>query len=167
MYSCFEIALPSADTTIGMLTTATRVVLYSTTYTTGISQMQEEFHIESEPVVTLGVTTYLLGSACGALFMAPLSEIYGRRPVYLAGMLCFLLLLIPCGIGTSLEEVLIVRFFGAMAGSATIANAPGSIGDISNERNRALVFSIWSIGPLNGPVVCDHLFGTCILCLFV
>ena len=114
--------------------------------------MQEEFHIESEPVVTLGVTTYLFGSACGTLFMAPLSEMYGRRPVYLAGMLIFLVLLIPCGIGTSLVEVLVVRFFGAAAGSALIANAPGSIGDISNERNRGLVFSIWSIGPLNGPV---------------
>ena len=32
------------------------VVLYSTSYTTGISQMQEEFHA-TEPVVTLGVVS--------------------------------------------------------------------------------------------------------------
>ena len=115
--------------------------------------MQEEFHISNETVVTLGVTTYLVGSAVGTLFMAPLSEMYGRKPVYLIGMLIFLVLLIPCGIGSSLVEVLVVRFFGSVAGSTMIANAPGSIGDISSERNRGLMMSMWSIGPLNGPAV--------------
>ncbi|KAL2889831.1 major facilitator superfamily transporter multidrug resistance [Ceratocystis lukuohia] len=39
----------------------------------------------------------------------------------------------------------------ALFGSAFIANAPGSIVDISHEETRALVMSLWSIGPLNGP----------------
>ena len=34
------------------------VVIYSTSYTTGIAEMQKDFHISSEPVVTLGVTSY-------------------------------------------------------------------------------------------------------------
>ena len=34
------------------------IVVYSTSYTTGLTQMQHDFHISSEPVVTLGVTTY-------------------------------------------------------------------------------------------------------------
>ena len=34
------------------------IVVYSTSYTTGLAQMQRDFHISSEPVVTLGVTTY-------------------------------------------------------------------------------------------------------------
>lgn len=34
------------------------VAVYSTSYTTGIAQMQADFHISSEPVVTLGVTSY-------------------------------------------------------------------------------------------------------------
>lgn len=34
-----------------------------------------------------------------------------------------------------------------------IANAPGSVGDIIGDEYRALAFSIWSIGPLNGPVL--------------
>lgn len=33
-----------------------------------------------------------------------------------------------------------------------IANAPGSVNDIVDEHYRALAFSIWSIGPMNGPV---------------
>ena len=34
------------------------IVVYSTSYTTGLTQMQDDFHISSEPVVTLGVTSY-------------------------------------------------------------------------------------------------------------
>ena len=34
------------------------IVVYSTSYTTGLTQMQHDFHISSEPVVTLGVTSY-------------------------------------------------------------------------------------------------------------
>jgi MFS family permease len=33
-----------------------------------------------------------------------------------------------------------------------LANAPGTVSDIVNENYRALAFSIWSIGPMNGPV---------------
>lgn len=33
-----------------------------------------------------------------------------------------------------------------------IANSPGTVADITNETYRALAFSIWSIGPMNGPV---------------
>jgi len=76
---------------------------------------------------------------------------YGRRPVYIASMLIFTLLIIPCGLATSLAEVVVVRFFGAVAGSAMIANAPGTVADIVSDHYRALAFSIWSIGPLNGP----------------
>jgi MFS family permease len=47
----------------------------------------------------------------------------------------------------------VVRFFAAVAGSAMIANSPGTIADISDDSSRAICFSIWSIGPMNGPVL--------------
>ena len=34
------------------------VVVYSTSYTTGFSGMMDEFHVRSEPIVTLGITSY-------------------------------------------------------------------------------------------------------------
>ena len=39
-----------------------------------------------------------------------------------------------------------------MAGSVSIANSPGILVDVVPEESRALAYSIWSIGPLNGPV---------------
>lgn len=45
--------------TIGFISWSTWcVVVYSTSYTTGLAEMGREFHISSEPVATLGVTSY-------------------------------------------------------------------------------------------------------------
>ena len=112
--------------------------------------MMHSFNITEETIVILGVTTYLIGLAVGSVTLAPLSEMYGRRPVYIVAMAFFAIFIIPCGVAKNIETILICRFFGAFAGSAMIANAPGTVNDIASEEYRALVFSIWSIGPMNG-----------------
>lgn len=128
------------------------VVLYSTSYTATLPGLKAEFHQPDNTVVTLGVTTYLLGLATGSLVVAPMSELFGRRPVYLVCMLASALLVLPCALATSLVEIIVVRFFGAVFGSVMICNGAGTIADISTEENRARFMSWWSIAPLNGPV---------------
>lgn len=128
------------------------VVLHSSSYTAALAAIAKEFEV-SETLVTLGLTTYLLGLGFGSVLLAPLSEMYGRKPVAVTSLLMFLLFLIPSGVGSSLESIIVTRFFGALLGSAMIASAPGSVVDLVNDEHRALAFSIWSIGPLNGPVV--------------
>jgi hypothetical protein len=99
--------------TIGFVSFATwTVVLYSTSYTSSMPGMMKEFDEKSEPIATLGVTAYLVGLAVGSLVFAPLSEIYGRRPVYIGSLLFFCIMILPCALATSLAEVIVVRFFG-------------------------------------------------------
>lgn len=74
--------------------------------------MMREFHVQSEPVATLGITTYLAGLGAGAVVSAPLSEVYGRRPVYIISMFIFMLFVLPCALSKQLVEVLVWRFFG-------------------------------------------------------
>lgn len=128
------------------------VVLYSTSYTAAIAAMTKEFNITDDAITTLGVTTYLLGLAVGSLVLAPISETYGRKPVYAIAMFFFVILIIPCAVAKNIETIIAVRFFGALAGAAMIANAPGTVGDVISDKYRATAFSIWSIGPMNGPV---------------
>jgi len=99
--------------TIGLVSYATwTVVLYSTSYTSSMPGMMKDFHIDNEPLTTLGITFYLIGLAIGSMVLAPASEIWGRRPVYAVAMLVFSILVIPCALATSLPEVLVVRLFG-------------------------------------------------------
>jgi MFS family permease len=139
---------------IGFMSFSTLVVvMYSTSYTSGIPGMMATFGVHSKTLVVLGITTYLAGLALGSIFLAPLSEMYGRRPVYLIAVFMFVVLIIPCALAKDLPSILVVRFFGAIAGSAMISNAPGTVADIVHDDFRALAFSVWSIGPMNGPVV--------------
>ncbi|KAJ5648067.1 hypothetical protein N7490_004439 [Penicillium lividum] len=128
------------------------VVLYSTSYTSATTQIGEEFG-KSETIVTLGLTFYLFGLAIGSMFMAPLSEVYGRKPVCVICMIVFTAMIIPCALAKSVTTLIVVRFIGALFGSVMISTAPGMVADIVDDEHRALAISIWSIGPLNGPVI--------------
>lgn len=83
--------------------------------------------------------------------MAPMSEIYGRKPVSIACLFVFTVLIIPCALSKSVEALIVLRFIGAFFGSVMISSAPGMVSDLVQDENRALVMSIWSIGPVNGP----------------
>lgn len=128
------------------------IVLYSTSYTAAIPGLEVAFNEPSRTVATLGVTTYLLGLASGSLIVAPMSELFGRRPVYLICLTVSALLILPAALATSLTEIIVVRFFGAVFGAVMISNGAGTIADISTDDDRALYMSLWSIAPLNGPV---------------
>jgi hypothetical protein len=98
---------------IGSVSYATwAVVLYSTSYTSSMPGMMKEFHVTSEAIATLGVTFYLLGLAAGSLILAPLSEIYGRRPIYIGSLLFFSLMVVPCALAKGISVVLVFRFLG-------------------------------------------------------
>ena len=84
-------------------------------------------------------TTYLTGIAVGSIVLAPISETYGRKWVYCICMTIFVILLVPCAKATSLSEIIVLRFFAALAGSAMVANAPGTIADIVGDEYRATV----------------------------
>lgn len=144
LYKAFVILVFSVSTTT--------TVLFSTSYTSAIPGMVAEFHLtESEGIS--GVTTYLLGMATGSVVLAPLSEMYGRRPIYLITMALFAILAVPCAVAQNIGTILAARFFVAFCAAAMISNAPGTVNDIVDEDNRALAFSVWSIGPMNGPVI--------------
>lgn len=141
-YKVLVIAMMSYSTTA--------VVLYSTSYTSSIPGMQLEWGISTNTGI-LGVTTYLFGMATGAVVLAPLSEMYGRRPIYLVTLVLFLLFVVACAEAKNIATILTIRYFGAFCAAALISNAPGSVNDIVDEDYRALAFSVWSIGPMNGP----------------
>jgi hypothetical protein len=98
---------------LGFVSFATwTTVLYSTSYTSAMPGMMLEFNQPSETVATLGVTTYMIGLAIGSLVLAPVSEIYGREPVYIAALLFFCITTLPCALSKSLAQVQGMRFLG-------------------------------------------------------
>jgi hypothetical protein len=110
------------------------LVLTSTSYTSAIRSwtkpgIMELFGVD-ETYAVLGVTLYLIGLAIGSIVLAPLSEVYGRRPVYFFSIGIFVILVLPSALAKNFTTVLVTRFFGSLFGAAMLANAPGSINDM-------------------------------------
>lgn len=76
--------------------------------------MMHDFGIRNSTTVILGLTTYLIGLGCGPMVLAPMSELYGRRIVYLVSYLLYFLLLIPTCVATNFTTIVVVRFFGSV-----------------------------------------------------
>lgn len=98
---------------IGMFAFTTLATgIYSTAYSSGITQMSEELHITNSSLPLLGISLYLVGLALGALIMAPLSETFGRRPMYIGGLSVFLALIPLAALATNFTMVIVARFLG-------------------------------------------------------
>ncbi|KAL4889519.1 major facilitator superfamily domain-containing protein [Aspergillus ambiguus] len=133
--------------------TTTVVILYSTSYTSGLPGIEETFEGISRTVGLIGLTTYMLGMALGSLVLTPLSELYGRRSTHLVSITLFTILIIPVALAPNIPAIMVSRFFGGFTGSATVAAAPGSVNDVASGKNRALAFSCWSLGAMNAAVI--------------
>lgn len=113
----------------------------------------QEFRSTSLEIASFVVSVYILGFAFGPLFMAPLSELYGRLYVYHASMLGFVVFVVACAVAPSMGALIAFRFLSGVFGSCPVTNASGSIADLVPQEGRAAAMAAISIGPLLGPIV--------------
>lgn len=122
-------------------------------FASGVPKVLQKFHTNSHTKATFVVSIFILGFAFGPLILAPLSEIYGRVPVYNSCNILFLTFTILCAVSQNTDMLLAFRFLAGFAGVATITCGSGTIVDMMPPEKRGASMSIWSLGPLLGPVV--------------
>ena len=111
------------------------------------------------------VTTYLLGSTVLVPIIGKMSDIYGRKPFLLIGIVLFLIGSALCGASGSMWELIGFRLLQGFGAAFIMANAFTVMGDYfaPSERARwagiiAGTFATASIaGPLVGGVLTDYL----------
>ncbi|KAJ4343373.1 hypothetical protein N0V95_006707 [Ascochyta clinopodiicola] len=136
------------------------VSIASSGFSQGTQQLKTEFAI-SQTTALLTTSTFVLGFAVGALILSPLSEVYGRRDLYVMTFGAFVAFSGAVGFSSSMTVVIVLRFFGGLAGSFTQAVAPAVVADMFNAQDRGLVMSIFTlaglVGQNLGPIVCGFL----------
>ena len=100
----------------------------SSLYTTTYEGMNAEFG-SSRIVATLGLTSFVFGLGLAPMILGPLSEFYGRRPIYIIAYAGFVIWLIPCAVAQNIQTMIIVRFFDGLCGSAFLSVAGGTVGE--------------------------------------
>lgn len=90
--------------------------------------------------------------AFGPLVVAPMSELYGRMPVYHTTNILFVVFTAACGVSTNLNMFIGFRLLEGIAGSAAITMGAGTCADMFEAKERGRAIALWSMGPLLGPV---------------
>ena len=99
----------------------------------------------------------------GPLILAPLSETFGRRKVYLVCFGIFAVLQIPTALSPNIEFLIAVRTICGLFGSVGIANGGGTLSDMFQPSERAGIFGWYLLGPLLGPTIGRFLIVLCVL----
>lgn len=135
---------------------STVVTCSSSVMSSASDSLQTQFNISRE-VTVLTISLYVIGIAVGPVLLGPLSEFYGRRPIYLVSFAIFFLLQFPVAFANNLPVLLIFRFLVGAAGSAFLANVGGSISDMYSPIDAYIPMAIFSsstfLGPVLGPVI--------------
>src|SRR4051794_17077621 len=111
------------------------------------------------------VTAYLLASTASTPLWGKLGDLYGRKRVFQAAIVVFLIGSVLCGVSQQMWHLILFRGLQGLGGGGLIVTAQGLTADIVSPRERGRyqgifgsVFGFSSIaGPLLGGFFVDHL----------
>ncbi|RMY98385.1 hypothetical protein D0860_08525 [Hortaea werneckii] len=109
-------------------------------------------HTASKSASVLLVTIWELGEAAGPLFIAPLSEVYGRYPVFNAANTLFILGVLLATLSQTPGMLVCARFLTGCAVASNVLN-PSVIGDLFPPESRGSAVSLVMLAPLIGGAV--------------
>lgn len=112
-----------------------------------------DFNSSSQELASLAVSVYIAGFCFGPLVIAPLSEFYGRAPLYHVCLALFVILSVSCAVAPSLGALVVIRLLSGVAGSCPMALGPGSIADLVPREKRGTFMAAWIVGPVFGPII--------------
>ena len=137
----------------------------------------------SVPMVQLGLTTGMIGLGVGQLFMGPVSDKYGRKPMLVYSLIAFCIASTVSIFSPTIHFFLVCRFFQGIGASGGYFLARSIPADIYSGRmlakTMAIIGAINGISPASAPVfggiISDHftwkgvfvaltLFGVILLC---
>ncbi|KAL1980636.1 hypothetical protein VTN96DRAFT_3887 [Rasamsonia emersonii] len=127
--------------------------LASSMFALGVPEVMRDFGSSSDVLASFVVSVFVLGFAFGPLIIAPLSEYGGRVVVYNTCNVLFLVFTILNAVAKNMAMLIVFRFLAGFAGVAAITCGSGTIADLMPAQKRGMAMSLWSLGPLFGPII--------------
>lgn len=116
------------------------------------SEIMKEFSVTRTKSL-LPLTLYTIGLAIGPLFIAPFSEVIGRKWIYAGSCTCLLAFIGGSAGANTFAGLLVCRFLAGTLGSAGIAVGAGTIADIWELGKGAGASLLYILGPFLGPTL--------------
>lgn len=125
-------------------------------YLPALPRMTETLHAPLS-LVNLTLILFFAFYSFGTLLWGPLSDKYGRKPVLLIGLLCYIVASVCCACAVNVYQLIIFRVLQALAGGASPAIATALVKDLfhgrKRERGLVLIQSMVMIAPIIAPLI--------------
>ena len=115
--------------------------------------------------VSYTLASFFIGVCFGQMLCGPLLDRFGRRIVLIVGLLAYLVASIGCALSTSIEMLIVFRFFQALGGGVGMVAPRAIVRDLFPVDENAKIFSllilVLGVSPILAPTV-----GSYVIALF-
>jgi MFS family permease len=118
----------------------------------GTSLTLAEYNTESKTIGSLMISIFVLGYAVGPLFLAPLSELYGRTLIINVSSAFFNAFILGCSFAPNMSSLIVMRLLAGIGGSACMTIVSAIIGDVFRVHERAAASAIVVGTPSLAPI---------------
>lgn len=105
------------------------------------------------------LTVYIIFAGVGPLLIAPLSNVYGRRPIYLLGNLLAGVTNVIAANCSTWNGILITRVFMGIGAGSTVAIGAATVCDLYFMHERGVYMGIYTFFLTNGPHIAPLMGG--------
>jgi DHA1 family bicyclomycin/chloramphenicol resistance-like MFS transporter len=125
-------------------------------YLPGFADMARSLHTTAAKI-SLSVSSYFIGLACGQLIYGPLLDRYGRKPPLYAGLGLYIVASIGCAFAPDANHLIALRLLEALGGCVAQVAAVAMVRDFFRVEDSAKILSllmlILGVSPLFAPTL--------------
>nr|MCH9673814.1 Bcr/CflA family efflux MFS transporter [Gammaproteobacteria bacterium] len=127
-------------------------------YTPSLPHMPEYFGTSAQ-AAKLTISLNLLAFGFAQLVFGPLSDRFGRRPVFLCGLVAFTLTSVACALAQTIEQLIVFRVLQGVAASVEAVVGLAIVRDLFFDTQRVKVLAIWGMSVALAPAVAPIIGG--------
>ena len=115
----------------------------------GFSKVAATYNV-SIPKVALTTGLYMMGLGLGSIIASPTAILYGKRPVYLVGIILFIISAVWCALSPNYASLVVARVFMGLAVSPVECLPSATVAEIFYLHERAYRLGIYTLLLLSG-----------------
>lgn len=139
------------------LTAAGSMLVLNSTFASsapsGIVGDLERYFGFSQEVAVLTISLFVAGYCVGPLLWGPLSESYGRRPIFIIAYIFYIGFTVGCALSRNTASILIFRLLSGIFAACPLTNAGALLADIWDADRRGIAMAFFSLAPFAGPAL--------------
>jgi len=99
------------------------------------------------------LSLFLIAFAASQIFVGPLADAYGRRPVLLAGLGCYAATSLGCALAPTIEVLIVLRVLQGASAAVGVVVARAIVRDLRTGPEAARLLGLMAVGIALGPML--------------